>query len=797
MTCTGRIVAGVRYLLPALMVMTPWIAGAVEAPPQGLWGSQAVADTSEWGFSYATHTFANGYDLALQHGRFPLVVYTERATSGYTLKSVEWRNGTRKEQTIFPVEWGSSGVRLAAQGDRVSATWATGVQSTGWVTIWHSLRVNGVWSPAETVASGYYAGWDVGMTSAGTPVMAVKVPGSDTSNSSKIRWMVRGTSGWTGTEIASLNRPVSNIELTLDPSGEPTVAWRAYSNYTGGPPEQVQYAKRAGGQWIQRDIAGATLLGHLFNGGTGEPCAIFRYSSSSVSWFVSLAEPGATPEPITALGGDVTGAAASPDGTIHAMLGDSLIVRRDGVWSEAPCPWSQKLVTGSDGAVHILGESNGMLNYGTLLPGAPTPFQPLTTYADGSAVFDDVVMHPDGQPRVFGWLGGTRKYSRTGNSWSYQTVPTIGFDWLHAFDRAGKLHAFAGSGHYAIEQSNGTITTSNLPVSVTSMSSSSIYAFLLDSADVPHVGFYTGLGTASSAVRYGVKRNGIWTIETVAAGEISDQHCSLSLDPAGNPWMFTSRGLFRRNSGTGSWTQEYVTSGVTYPGLGIASDGTVHAVFRYGERWRSLTGKDGGYVVDDIDWETMPNTEPSFAMAGDRPLLAYGTRLSYYPTLRHAIVLAEKTGGIWRQRHLTPRGWKGELGERISLAAKPNGQWTIAGVLMELQNHTYNHVMFVCQGELPSFEPAANPLVHSQAPDGRHLVQVDLAAAPFAKPLVLESSASLATWTPLLDLGPALRIHPGVEGVSIQGDPFRTNVMYELPANGAAGFVRFKGSWPD
>jgi hypothetical protein len=474
-----QIFAGVRYLLPALIVMTPWVAGAVDPVPQGLWGGQAVADTSEWGYNPFSHSFALSYDLVLRHGRFPLVVYNERANSGYSLKSVEWQDGTRKEQTIFSLDSSAPSPRLAAQGDRVSMVWSM----SG--ALWHSLRENGVWSPAESVVTGA-SSWDVEMTPSGTPVIAITVPGPQFSDTSKIRLLVRGVSGWTGSDVASINNPTTKAELTLDPSGEPTVAWHTFTTYSGGPPSQAQYARREGGQWIKRNITGAQFLGALLNDGSGAPCAIVRDSSSSVSSFVSLAQPGAPLVPISTIGGEVSDATTSPDGTIHAIRGDSLMVRRDGVWSEAPCLWSQKVVAGSDGTVHFLGEKfTGMLNYGTLLAGDPIPMQQLTTYEDGSAVFDDVVMHPDGQPRAFGWLNGTRKYSGTGNTWSYQTVPTIGFDWLHAFDRSGKLHAFAGYGAYAIEQNDGTMAVSNLPVSGVYTTSSFIYDFLLDGADVP------------------------------------------------------------------------------------------------------------------------------------------------------------------------------------------------------------------------------------------------------------------------------------------------------------------------
>jgi hypothetical protein len=762
-----------RYFFIVLVAFIQFAANAGGASQDGLWGSQAVAVAT-----------ASESALVLRQGRFPFVVYLDKNSNA--LRSVEWREGEKQDKEMFKVDWATSTLRLAAHGDRVGVAWQVLNQATGNGTIYYSELVSGDWSTPEAIFQGLYPPWDLAMTPEGTPLVAVASRGWNTST---VRLVTRGTEGWMSNSIANVNRSISNVALTLDAAGVPTVGWRAYSSYSGGPPDQIQYARRDGVNWVQQDALGASLLDALFTGPDGSPCLIAR-GSGSVPFFLPLSGNGGAATPISASTAGAADAASSPDGTIYVIVGDFLAIRRDGVWSEIPCPWLRNLATGLDGSVHFLGQ-NGLLYYGTMLPGEASKFQPLTTYEQGSAVLDDMAIHPDGQPRIFGGLGDSRKYSQSGDTWVSQAVSGLGLGWLHAYDHGGRLRAFSGYGYYAVEQPNGTMSVSALPVGVSSGSSSSLYAFLLGNDGAPHAGFFTGLGTSSAAVRYAVKRGESWTVETVAPGEFSDQHCSLALDPAGVPWMFTSRGLFRRTES--GWVHEYQTSGAKFPGLGIASDGTVHAVFWSGVSWRSLTGNNGTYGVKDFDTYHMPNTVPGFAMAGDRPLLAYGRRLSYSPT-REAIVLAEKIDGEWRLRHLTELTWDGEVGDKLQLAATAEGRWTLAGGFRELRNNYYRNVLFVCQGELPRFDAGTHPVLQSIASGGGRRFQLDLKTGPFLAPLQLQGSATLDRWMPILDLGPAFRIHTGVEGLSLRGDPFRSRVEYELPAGLPAWFVRLSGN---
>lgn len=778
----------VQCFLCVLLAILGWPAIAVGAPLGPSWGSQAVVDL--YGTSSGVTGSTDRGTLVLQEKRFPLVVYLVCSGGAAALRSVEWRNGVRQDQPMFPTSYYTTHIRLAANGDRVAVLWSEGSSGgTGYTTVKFSLRNGGVWSEPEIVTQGVYPSSDLSFTPEGTPMVAVALM---ETNKSVVQWCVRGQNGWSVTELVTVPLNISSCHVMIDFRGVPTVAWRAYSRFSGAPPATIQYAQREQQVWTIRDLPNAALIESLFPGPDGKPCVITRRTDQSAAEFRSLGVAADVPITITTQAGPVACATAMPDGTIFAIRGDSLIVRWAGTWSEAPCPWTHGLAAAADGTLHALAENNSMINYWTLLPTELPTLHSLSTYAEGSALLHDVVMHPDGRPRIFGWLGENWIFSKSGTSWNSSRTLFQNHFPLHAYDRAGRIHAFSPeSGQYGVEQPDGSMNISSLPVSVTSSSSSSVYAFLLDRNDVPHAGFYTDLGTPDVAVRYAVKIGTEWTVETVTAGETADQHCALALDPTGQPWMFTSGGLFRRTR-TG-WLREFQTSQASFPGIGISSDGTVHAVFRDAVGWRSLTGKNGTYQIDSFDSYRIYNTIPSFAMAGDRPLLVYGQEVDFFPH-REAIVLAEKVNGAWRQQRLTPRTWTGRVGNKLDLVTTADGRWTVAGLLWEQQSNLRKGVLFVCEGELAKFDSKSQPIVHSIKPGGGNRFQFEMSMGPFLAPLELQTSDSLVSWTPVLDLGPTFRIRHGAEGLVVRGDPFRTCIVYEAPTGKPAWFVRLAGT---
>ncbi|BCU77345.1 hypothetical protein [Luteolibacter sp. LG18] len=745
------------------------------------WGSETLADKTTW-----TNSASYSGDWArmvLTEGRNPFVVYLDR-TAAPCLRSVVWENGNRRDDLMFTLPTEIDTLRVVSSGSHIAVAWA--YYSNTYRTILCSRRTATGWTTPEIVFSNSLStSWDLAMTSDGEPFVVVTKDGTG-FGSTQVKLLKHQGSAWTEENVLQQTGSIGKIALLVSPGDAVTIAWASVTDQNAA---QAYYAVKAGSQWTRLAATGAGTLGALFAGPSGEPYLIGTPGMNYPPVFLPLLPDGSgVAVPIPGDNLDVSSAATAPDGTIRATQLGNLISRINGVWSISPCPSSYQVLADADGAFHLLGQDQSLLRYETLIPQTWDTPEDLTTYEQGSATLDSLALDPAGDPKLFAWLTSELKFSKTGGLWQSAVVDLPSPGWNYAYDNLGVLQAFNGAtGKYATPGSDGKMQISSLPVSVTSSSSDNVYALAIDGAKRPHVGFYTGMGTSSAAIMYAVKTGSTWTVETVTSTGSSGQQCALALDPGGVSWMFTEKGLFRR--GASGWVHEYAATNCKIPGLGIASDGMVHAVFCNNGWLYSLAGKNGSYTLGKLDYVDVLSTQIGFAMAGNRPMVIY-RRLLDYGLTRNVLVHAEKVGNRWRQRFITPVANNTKFGSQIKLAADSRGGLTLAATRNETRGSYSRTTLLACHNSLPDPEPAALALLLSVTPEGRHRFSMNLDTAPYWRPIVLQSSPDLSAWTSLFRIGADFASFPLVEGLSIRGDAFRTGLIFDAPAGAAHHFMR-------
>ena len=722
--------------------------------------------------------------MALTDGRFPLVVYYDQ-TSGHSFRSVEWIDGKKRDQLILSLGSNPLDFQLVAQGSKVALAWRN--WDSGYYRPFFAFREDGAWSGPILLDMVDNPKFALAMTSSGTPVMAVAQDAA--GQTSDISWREWGKEGWSLSRATSVGYPIDSIKVVLDASDRPTIAWR-YRN-PSGTTYRTRYASRIGSGWIESALDGVTLIDDLFIDPTGNPAVIGRLNKDSPPLYVSLGANGpSSPEAVyTQPGYVVRNAASLPDGRILATSSHTLFERNSGTWSAMPSPAADEILLGDDGSVHLLGDDKGYLWYLTPLHHEVSGVEYLTAYEEGSVSLGGLATYPNGTPSILANLGGTREFQLKDSSWNSLPITGLTGAWSYAIDGNGSRHAFNDQLRYAREDGQGGMQTEKLPVYSNSWSTNFRSAIMIDSMNRPHLAFPVNIHNPDVAMMYAMKSGSSWTIEKVAPGDTSVQYCALAMDANGEPLMFTTSGLYRR-TGNG-WIREYATSSAKPAGIGVSSDGRIHAVFVSGAGLYSLTCTGRDYDLRLLDRHPALSEPPAFAMAGDRPMVAYGRYLVYSDPIVEPIVIAEKIGDDWRHLYVSGPLAPQDVGEGISLVASAEGNWTVAVTMEQLQTNYYRQVLAVVRGQMTG--PRSGRSIACNVEGTGPGFQLDLSSAPFLEPIEWQFSSDLKQWEPLIRFGPDLKLYPGATGLQIRGDPFRSHVTFKPPPGPGRAFVRFSG----